>query len=398
MSPDNRTVMPRRRNLRRAAALAASLAVVVALPAGAQSPGASPAASGDAYPSKLSQFQPFVPSDTVGAIPSLPKRVVFLVPGANAYYTDIGNAIQKGATAAGITDFTLVSSDGDPVKNIDQINSELQRGVGCLVVQPQDAAAQGAVLQQAIDQGVYVDYFVTPPANTQTMADQYDLGYQQGKEAVKWINANLGGKAVVANMTLDFIEALIPRRMGTEAALAEGGPGIQLINVPIKNDSPDEGFGVASTLMQAHPDINVWIGPDADGLSVQAYLHSVGKDPTKDKIYITGLNGDQDALDAVSKGGDFFQATWGFNNSLLGYAMGQFCGDWLAGKTVPQAIQVGGTLATNAADVTALQGMINDPAGQYKLLVAGTQNGNKLWGNTSFENKDNYIRHTLTGG
>ena len=48
--------------------------------------------------------------------------------------------------------------------------------------------------------------------------------------------------------------------------------------------------------------------------------------------------------------------------------------------------------------MTALQGMINDPAGQYKLLVAGTQNGNKLWGNTSFENKDNYIRHTLTGG
>src|SRR5205823_2966349 len=111
-----------------------------------------------------------------------------------------------------------------------------------------------------------------------------------------------------------------------------------------------------------------------------------------------GLNGDQDALDAVAKGGDFFQATWGFNNSLLGYAMGQFCADWLAGKTVPQAIQVGGTLATNAADVAALQGMINDPAGQYKLLVAGTQNGNKLWGNTSFANKDNYIRHTLTGG
>ena len=76
MSPDNRTVTPRRRNLARAAAIAAGLAVVAALPTVAQ----SPAPSAGAFPSKLSEFQPFVPSDTVGAIPDLPKRIVFLVP------------------------------------------------------------------------------------------------------------------------------------------------------------------------------------------------------------------------------------------------------------------------------------------------------------------------------
>ena len=224
---------------------------------------------------------------------------------------------------------------------------------------------------------------------------------EHGKAAVAWIEENLDGKAVVANMTLDFIEALIPRRMGTEAAIQEGidaGLDLELIDVPVLHASPDEGFEIASTMYQARPDINVWIGPDTDVLSVNAYLESVGKDPAVDKIYLTGLNGDLDALDAVSKGDTFLKATWGFNNSLLGYAMGQFCGDWLDGKTVPQAIQVGGTQATDAAGVAALQEQIDDPEGQYELLLAGTQDGNKLWGETSYEKRDNYIRTILTGG
>lgn len=70
----------------------------------------------------------------------------------------------------------------------------------------------------------------------------------------------------------------------------------------------------------------------------------------------------------------------------------------LDGKSVPQAIQVGGTQATSADEVKALQAMIDDPVGQYALLLAGTQDGNKIWGSTSFENKDNYIRNILTGG
>lgn len=388
MSSDNRHHGSRRR-LQVAAVLGAGLMVAMTIPALAQE---DPNA-----PSKLSEFEAFVPSDTVGAKPDLPRRAAFMVPNTTAYYTDIGAGVEAGAATKDV-EFALVSSEADPVKNIDQINQEIQRGIGCLIVQPQDAAAQKAVLQTAIDQGIYVNFFVTPPANTQTMADQYDLGYQQALTAVDWINENLDGKAVVANMTLDFIEALIPRRLGTEAGLATGGPGIEVIDVPVLHDSPDEGFKVASTLYQSRPDINVWIGPDTDVLSVNAYLESVGKDPAVDKIYLSGLNGEQEALDAVSAGDTFLKATWGFNNSLLGYAMGSFCGDWLDGKAVPQVLQVGGTEATSADEVAALQAMIDDPAGQFDLLLQGTQDGNKIWGSTSFENKDNYIRNIITGG
>jgi ribose transport system substrate-binding protein len=313
------------------------------------------------------------------------------------YYADIGKAMEQGAKDAGVS-YSIVSAAGDPVKNIDQINQELQKGVGCLVVQPIDTAAQAAVLQQAIDQGVYVDFFVTPPANTQTMADQYDLGYQQGKAAVEWIKANLAeGEAVVANMSIDAIaEALIPRRLGTEDALKEGG--IEFIDVPVLHATPDEGFTKASQLYQANPDINVWIGPDSDILQVNAYLESVGKDPATDKIYLTGLNGDSGNLDAVKAGNTFIKSTWAFQNSVMGYAMGRLCGDWLDGKNVPQVIQVKGTNLTDAAGVDEYMTIISDPASQYEALVAGTQGGNAFWGNTSYETKDNYVKTIVTGG
>lgn len=369
--------------------LATCLAATMAVPVAAQSP--------DAGPTKLSDFQPFVPSDTVGAVPDLPKSIAFMVPAANEYYTDIGNNIKLAADARGL-DYQLVSSESDPVKNIDQINSLLQRGVGCFVVQPQDAAAQGVVLQTAIESGIHVNFLVTPPSNTQSMADQYDLGYQQALTAVQWIQENLGGNAVVANMSLDYIEALIPRREGTEAGLATGGPGITVIDVPVTNSSPDEGFQLASTLYQSNPDINVWIGPDDPILSVNAYLESVGRDPATEQIYLSGLNGTQAGLDAVAAGDTFVRSIWGFNNSVFGYASGQICADWLEGRTVPQIIQLGGTESTNADEVAAFKVQLGDPVEQYAQLLAGTQDGNKLWGATSFEQKDDYLRNTITGG
>jgi ribose transport system substrate-binding protein len=381
------------KHLRSTAIVATGLmAAALAFPVSAQ----SPAAGTD--PSTLPEFGPFTPSDTVGAKPDLPRSIAFMVPDSGIqYYADIGKAMEQGAKDAGVS-YSIVSAAGDPVKNIDQINQELQKGVGCLVVQPIDTAAQAAVLQQAIDQGVYVDFFVTPPANTQTMADQYDLGYQQGKAAVEWIKANLAeGEAVVANMSIDAIaEALIPRRLGTEDALKEGG--IEFIDVPVLHATPDEGFTKASQLYQANPDINVWIGPDSDILQVNAYLESVGKDPATDKIYLTGLNGDSGNLDAVKAGNTFIKSTWAFQNSVMGYAMGRLCGDWLDGKNVPQVIQVKGTNLTDAAGVDEYMTIISDPASQYEALVAGTQGGNAFWGNTSYETKDNYVKTIVTGG
>lgn len=181
--------------------------------AGGDAAGGDAAAGGPNNKAKLSEFAAYDPAAAAGSAPSdLPKSVAYFTPVANEYYKQISDNISKACKARGL-DYQFVVSETDPVKGVDQISQALQKGVGGVIVQPDDAKGQAVVLQKAIDAGVHVTFFVTPPATAQTMADQYALGYDQGKGAVEWINANMGGKAKVCNFILDHIEALIPRRL-----------------------------------------------------------------------------------------------------------------------------------------------------------------------------------------
>ena len=382
-------------------------AAFLALPgvrAAALSPGrglaqsSAPGGSGPGgAPEFISDFAPFVPSDAVGTVPDLPKRMAFAIPTANEYYTQIGNNIELGASDAGV-EYQVLISDSDPVKGVDNLNSALQVGVGGLVVQPEDAAAQGVVLQQAIDDGVCVIFFVTPPSTVQTVADQYTLGYDQAVSTVKWIDENLGGTATVVNFTLDFIEALIPRRHGSEEGLATGGDGITVISQELSDITQDEGFTFASTLLQAHPEINVWIGPDDTMLGVNSYLESIGKDASTELIYCTGLAGSQAGKDAVAAGNTFLRAVWGFNDPLAGYAYGRFVGDWLAGKSIPQVILLGSVEMTDAAAVEAFDAILADPKAGFEGALAGDDLGVSFLGSISYDTKDDYLVNIIQGG
>ena len=364
---------------------------------------AATAAGGDAAASrpnskaKLSEFTAYDAAAPAGSAPKdLPRSVAFFTPVANEYYKQISDNVAAACKARGL-DYQFVVSETDPVKGVDQISQALQKGVGGVIVQPDDAKGQAVVLQRAIDAGVHVTFFVTPPATAQTTANQYALGYGQAKGAVDWINANMGGKAKVCNFTLDHIEALIPRRLGTEAALKEGGAGIELVeSLELVDINQDEGFRFASTLLQKNPDIDVWIGPDETVLGVNAYLTSKGKAPAKDRIYASGLNGSVAGQDAVSKS-TFVRDTWAFNDPLIAYGYGQFIADWLEGKSVPQVYQVTATRLASKGEVLAFRAATSDPSGSFENYKRGKNLAAKLWGNITYDTRDQYIRNIITG-
>jgi ribose transport system substrate-binding protein len=355
-----------------------------------------PAADG-ATAESLADFGPFVPGESAGPAPDLPKRMAFTVPTQNEYFLQISDGIQMAADERGL-EYQLLSSEGDPVKNIDIINSLLQRGVGGLFIQPEDAQAQGQVLQQAIDQGVCVVFLVTPPCTSQIVADQYDLGYQQAIATVKWIEENMGGEAKVVNFILDHIEALIPRHQGTLDGLATGGPGIEVIvEQELQRISQEEGFEFASTILQAQPDANVWLGPDDTVLGVNSYLSSVGRNPAEEAVYLSGLAGTVAGKDAVSEGNTFIRSVWGFNDPLNGYAVGQFVADWLEGKEIPQVIQVKAAEMTTAEQVEAWDAALADPSAAFQLALEGEEPSTSFLGSISYATKDNYLRNIIGG-
>jgi len=398
MPSDGQSNMDRRTFLARSAAVSAALAagptVLNALATRAQSPSVNPAPYGGANTNTLySQYPAFVPSDTIGTVPDLPKKLIFSVPGPqiSEYYQDLSDAAQAGAEANGLEYQLLISKD--PADNIDQLLQAMQVGVGAIYLDPQDTAAQAPVVVDAINKGICVIRHAASPGTLVGTATQYDIAYQQAKGAAEFITANMGGAATVVNFTLDFKEILIPRHAGTVDGLKTAGDGVIIIDQELGAEpTTDQGATLAATLLQAHPEINVWIGPDDTILGVNAYIESLGKTPASDpNIYLSALNGTAAGKDALKRG-TFIKALWGFNSSLVGYSAGSFAGWWLAGKQIPQLMQTRPGQMQSAADVDAFDALSANLPDAFDKALAGEQDTLRYLGDISFDTKDQFVQ------
>src|SRR4051794_12993852 len=389
-----------------AAASASAPASAAASVASSASAAASVAASASAAAgfgtpntkTSLKDFSPFAPSTTVGQKPPVPSSFAYFVPAANEYFKGLSDAAAIAAKERKIDYQGLIIDGGDPVKNIDQMNQALQKKIGALWIQPSDSKAQAVVIEKAIEQGLCTE-FAGNPSVIQGMADQYDIGYTQAIATVKWIKENLGGKATVVNFTLDYIPILIPRHQGATDGLATGGPDVKVIEQAANTTTSDEAFGFASTLMQVHPDINVWNIYDDAALGVDAYLKSKGHDPNKEKIMISGLNGTDAVSQAILSGKSFIRQATAFNSNLIGYAIGQYFADWFEGKRIPQVLQGRAISLNGPDDVTKFLDLIKDPAATFKKYAAGDYEsyGLAAWGDISYDTHMNYTANAVTG-
>jgi ABC-type sugar transport system substrate-binding protein len=383
-----------------AAAPSAAASAASAAPSAAASASESAAASSANTPNQattLKDFKPFVPSTTAGSKPPVPNTFSYFIPEASEYFNGLSDAAKQAATERKIEFAGQVISGSDPVKNIDQMNTALQKGIGGMWIQPDDSVAQGQVIVKAIPSGVCC-WFSGHPATMQGMADQYDLGYQQGLGAVDYITKQLGGKATVVSFILDHIEILIPRKEGTRDALKTGGPGITLIEQELQKINTDEGFQFASTLLQAHPDVLVWLGPDDTVLGVDAYLKSKKQDPATNKTLCSGLNGTDAGMAALKTGKSFIRQIYGFNNNLIGYVVGEQMADWFGGLQISAVAQVRVIPVLSPDGVDAFKALTADPAASYTKLVGGDYDtlGMALWGQIDYDHRMNYTANAIT--
>ena len=344
-----------------------------------------------AYPKKFSDFKPFNPHVPAGPPTGLPKAFATNIAAGSAYFIELSKTVQKSVESRGYS-LTTTTYTSDVAKNVDQLTQLLKKGIGGLVLQAQDEHAETAVLTQAIKQGVCVIYEVAAPCTQQIAADQYKSGYTQGAAALKWIKANLGGKAdVVVFNSAKIAQTLIPRTTGRIDALKTGGSGIKIVaNQGISLLTPEEGSQAASTLMQAHPEINVWVGDDDTIVGVESALMAMGKKPT-DKIYLSGFNGQANAL-ARLKAGGLFRADIAFPNGVYEWATGQYLCDYVEGKSIPQ-VQVLNAIPVTEANIDKFLADDQNPKAAYERGVKGYLT---LLGNIDYRNRlQNYVRTSI---
>jgi ribose transport system substrate-binding protein len=158
------------------------------------------------------------------------------------------------------------------------------------------------------------------------------------------------------------------------------GPGVQVVsNSPIKLLTAQEGNQIASTVLQAHPGANVWLADDDTAIGMVSALQAAGK-KASDKIYVSGVNGQVNALDAVKSGG-LFREDIAFPNAVYEYATGQLCCDWIEGKSIPEVMAIK-SIVTNPSNAAALLASNSDPATAFHQDVSKYVT---YLGNTSYQ-------------
>ncbi len=335
-------------------------------------------------PKSIKRFQP---GDGKGKATGLPERVSWASTADSEFFLALGAGMRQAAAKRDV-DYVTVTSGNDPGKHVDQMNGLLQRGVGSMAMQPLSPDADSLVLQRAIDQGVCTQGIITAPSTIQVVASQYRIGYDQGKAAADYVTANLGGEAQVLYFNLDSASPQLKlRHRGVLDGLKTGGDGIVVAgDLTVADISTTSGFNTMTSALETHPDIKVVLGGDTIVVGAYKALKDAGK--LTDDMFLSGVDGDREALDLVKEGGAY-KLSIAFAWSLMGYGLGQFGADWIEGKNVPQMVVAKGVKLDSAAAVDRFRRASADPASvfadreQYEKYLP-------LYGTVSFDDRHTY--------
>jgi ribose transport system substrate-binding protein len=353
-------------------------------------PGATGHASGDAgngitAPLRLS---PFVPSDTAGPKPGLPRVIAYAQDSPNETEQAIASGLQEGAKASGLK-FETANSNGDPQQQVQNMQQFLVTGVGALVTGPVDPTAQAAVLRQAINAGVDADTLVFGPGTEQVNASQYAVGQTLAEAAAQYIKAKLGGTADVVLLNQDNVPPIRPRFQAIRAVLRTL-PGVKIVAdvTPALQDS-QHGFQAMNTILQTTPHVDVVLGSDEVVQGALAALQAAHK--ASDRQFLGGLDGESSSLSDILHGGPY-KATVGLAPAIFGYAWSQFASRWLAGENIPQAINVIPIPLTNKAQIAAYDSAESNPAAvwQNKQLLSHYL---AMYGSISYATRGQYLAY-----
>lgn len=388
---DESTSWPARRGsvpttTRRLRGIAAALAVatsVVALAACGGDDGdgggeETVAEGGVTAPTSLDPFE----AGESGAKPDLPRRVALAMDNDREF----AQAIQSGLEAAAEdNDLELVSANanGDSARNVQQIQQFLTQGVGALVINPIDPAAQEPLMTQALETGVAVLSVITPPATTQANADQYQVGKVLADDAATYINGELGGNANVVILNQDSVEPIRPRFQAIRDVLGAIPGATIAADIEPDDTTKEAAFETMNTILQKTPQVDVVLGADSVVLGALAALEAAGKDNPRQ--FLGGIDGESEALAKIREGGPY-KATVSLAAPMFAYAMGQFAADWLDGESIPQAIDVPPVLLNSPESIDKFEADTENPGEVYEQYV-------KLFGDISYETRGNYLAY-----
>jgi ribose transport system substrate-binding protein len=147
------------------------------------------------------------------------------------------------------------------------------------------------------------------------------------------------------------------------------------------------GKAIMNTILLANPNVDVVLGADTVVLGALDAIREAHKD--RPDQFFGGIDGEPEAVAELHKPNGPYKITVSLASPIFGYALGHEAGEWLKGKSVPQAIDAL-PRALTAENVAAYQADIADPGKVYADLARRDQYL-KMYGNICADMKDQYL-------
>lgn len=234
-----------------------------------------------------------------------PKEIYFDFPlNAVAVYNSLTYFAGQVCKQKGYA-LKLDSDNDELTQQIDNVTTWVNEGVPAIVSQPINNVAMDPIAKQAIDKGIiFITYGTDLPHQSGAIKfSAYETGVLLAKNCAAFINKQLGGKAQVLLLTNNTISVGTRRYEGIMATLPKLAPGAKIV---AQQEAATETAALSATesVLTAHPGLNVALGYDdsAGGGAYHAFIDK-GYSPTDPNIYVGGMDGSEDGLKRVQKGG-----------------------------------------------------------------------------------------------
>ncbi len=217
----------------------------------------------------------------------------------NPFFVQVANAADMEAKKLGYTTLVL-SNDDDATKQDQEIDNVISRKAVALILDNAGSDASIAAVEKAKKAGIpafLVDREINKSgvAAAQIVSNNYQGATLGAQEFVR----ALGEKG-------RFVE-LVGREADVNAGVRSKGyhdvldqyPDLKLLDRQSANWIQTEAYAKMESILQAHPDLEgVIAGNDTMALGASAALQAAGKT----KVLVVGLDGSNDARDAVLSG------------------------------------------------------------------------------------------------
>ncbi|MDV2684437.1 substrate-binding domain-containing protein [Alkalihalophilus lindianensis] len=217
----------------------------------------------------------------------------------NPFFVDLKDGAEETAEAEGLN-LVVTDSQGDPGKQMSDVENLLQQNLDLLILNPvdSDAAAQAVVL--ANERGVPVITVDRQASGGDVVSHIGFDALRSGTIAATYVEEVLGGSGNVVE-----IQGILGTNVGRDRSQGfndhlEGVDGINIIAKQSANFDRGQALSVMEDILQANKEIDaVYAANDEMVMGALSAIESAGR---LDEIKIIGTDAIDPALDAIREG------------------------------------------------------------------------------------------------